>query len=70
MGGGRADFHIVGRDPKKTVMVGPGVEISLGKDKGERYRKLHSRGSEAIHSQNGRVNVKSMHRRKYVCSFG
>lgn len=66
--GDRACFHTIGKEPEKTVILAPNVQASLWKGKKEKWRNLYSKSSEAIHPQNKTVNVKSMHRRNYICS--
>ena len=62
MGGGRADFYIIGKDPESTMIFGKGKE--------DRWRSLYFKGSEAIISQNRRVTVKSVHKGNQICIFG
>lgn len=41
MGDGKACFHIIGKDPEKTAMLGPHVQMSLWRVEKEKWRNAY-----------------------------
>lgn len=62
--------HYWERTTRKGCDAGAERRGPSGKNKEGKWRNVCSKGSEAIVPQNRRVNVKSVHRRNYICSFG